>query len=115
MSPYASRWAFFVLHAFYLKLNDTQSLACPSPFESHDVPCLSIGLLCILPFESVSELFLSDFFISDFSGEACTFTFSVAKLVQGRILQVPGALFPEFFQKLFPSVPANKNFSWPQG
>ena len=77
------------------------SLLFPSTSESHDVPCLSVGLPCILPFDSVTELFLSDFSIADFSGEACTFTFSVAKLVQGRILQVPGALFPEFFQKLF--------------
>jgi hypothetical protein len=60
-------------------------------------------------------LFLSDFSIADFSGEACTFTFSVAKLVQGRILQVPGALFPEFFQKLFAVCSAsNKNFSGPR-
>ena len=36
-----------------------------------------------------------------FPGEASTLTFSVAKLVQRRILQVPGALFLELFQKLF--------------
>ena len=108
MSPYASRWAFFVLHAFYLKLNDTQSLACPSPFESHDVPCLSIGLLCILPFESVSELFLSDFFISDFSGEACTFTFSVAKLVQGSILQTSFLTLQAHFSVLYAIAQSHK-------
>jgi hypothetical protein len=36
-----------------------------------------------------------------FPGEVSTITFFVAKLVQAVLLQVPVALFPEFFQKLF--------------
>ena len=36
-----------------------------------------------------------------FLDEASTLTFSAAKLVQATFLQVPGALFSEFFQKLF--------------
>lgn len=47
----------------------------------------------------------ADIFYSSFSfiflDEASTLTFSAAKLVQATFLQVPGALFSEFFQKLF--------------
>ena len=56
--PFACRWASIVLQTSYLKQNDTQHLACPSPSDGHDVPCLSIWLSGILLFVSVTELFL---------------------------------------------------------
>lgn len=51
-----------------------------------------------------------------FPGEASHTYFFRRKVSASRILQVPGALFPEFFQKLFAVYRAsNKNFSWPKG
>ena len=51
-----------------------------------------------------------------FSGEASHTYFFRRKVSASRILQVPGSLFPEFFQKLFAVCRAsNKNFSWPRG
>ena len=43
----------------------------------------------------------SDFLIDDFSGRSEYNYFFRRKVSASRILQVPGALFPEFFQKLF--------------
>lgn len=55
-----------------------------------------------------------DIFYSSFSfiflDEASTLTFSAAKLVQATFLQVPGALFSEFFQKLFRLLLIQKTF-----
>ena len=45
-----------------------------------------------------------------FLDEASTLTFSAAKLVQATFLQVPGALFSEFFQKLFRLLLIQKTF-----
>ena len=60
----------------------------------------------------------ADIFYSSFSfiflDEASTLTFSAAKLVQATFLQVPGALFSEFFSKTFPSAAHPKNFSCPR-
>jgi hypothetical protein len=48
-----------------------------------------------------------------FPGEVTTYFFR-RKVSASRILQVPAALFLEFFQKLFAVCQAsNKNFSWP--
>ena len=62
-------------------------------------------LLCDCRTSSFSYLSLncsySDFFIHDFSGEASHTYFFRRKVSASRILQVPGDLFPEFFQKLF--------------
>ena len=56
----------------------------------------------------------ADIFYSSFSfiflDEASTLTFSAAKLVQATFLQVPGALFSEFFQKLFRLLLIQKTF-----
>jgi hypothetical protein len=50
-----------------------------------------------------------------FPGEASHTYFYRRKVSASRILQVPGALFPEFFQKLFAVCRAsNKNFSGPR-
>lgn len=91
------------------------SLACPSQSDGHDVPSLSVGLSDILIFVSVTELF---FFrpssLLPFPGEASHTYFFRRKVSANRILQVPDALFLEFFQKLFAVRRAsNKNFSWP--
>ena len=50
-----------------------------------------------------------------FRAKRVTLTFSVAKLVQAVFCkyQVPYSL--NFFKNFLPSVPANKNFSWPKG
>lgn len=45
-----------------------------------------------------------------FLDEASALTFSAAKLVQATFLQVPGALFSEFFQKLFRLLLIQKTF-----
>jgi len=45
-----------------------------------------------------------------FLDEASTLTFSAAKLVQATFLQVPGALFSEFFQELFRLLLIQKTF-----
>ena len=51
-----------------------------------------------------------------FSGEASHTYFFRRKVSASRILQVPGSLFPEFFQKLFAVCRASKkNCSWPRG
>ena len=51
-----------------------------------------------------------------FPSEASHTYFFRRKVSASRILQVPGALFPEFFQKLFAVCWAsNKNFSRPKG
>ena len=51
-----------------------------------------------------------------FSGEASHTYFFRRKVSASRILQVPGSLFLEFFQKLFAVCRAsNKNFSKPRG
>ena len=54
------------------------------------------------------------YFYSSFSfiflDEASTLTFSAAKLVLATFLQVPGALFSEFFQKLFRLLLIQKTF-----
>ena len=115
-SPFTCRWASIVLHTSYLKQNDTQHLACSSPSDGHDVPCLSIGLSGILLFVSVTELFLFRLLhLCLFRAKRVTLTFSVAKLVQAVFCkyQVPYSL--NFFKNFLPSVPANKNFSWPKG
>ena len=56
----------------------------------------------------------ADIFYSSFSfiflDEASTLTFSAAKLVQATFLQVSGALFSEFFQKLFRLLLIQKTF-----
>ena len=47
-----------------------------------------------------------------FPGEASHTYFFRREVSASRILQVPGSLFPEFFQKLFAdSLAAGKNFS----
>ncbi len=60
----------------------------------------------------------ADIFYSSFSflflDEVSTLTFSAAKLVQATFLQVPGALFSDFFSKTFPSAAHPKNFSCPR-
>ena len=60
----------------------------------------------------------ADIFYSSFSfiflDEASTLTFSAAKLVQATFLQVPGALFSEFFQKLF-RLRSSKKLFMPKG
>ena len=59
--------------------------------------------------QPTADIFYSSFsFI--FSDEASTLTFSAAKLVQATFLQVPGALFSEFFQKLFRLLLIQKTF-----
>lgn len=55
-----------------------------------------------------SRIYSSFSFI--FLDEASTLTFSAAKLVQATFLQVPGALFSEFFQKLFRLLLIQKTF-----
>ena len=61
----------------------------------------------------------ADIFYSSFSfiflDEASTLTFSAAKLVQATFLQVPGALFSEFFSKTFPSAAHSKKLFLPKG
>lgn len=52
-------------------------------------------------------LFIFSFIFLD---EASTLTISAAKLVQATFLQVPGALFSEFFQKLFRLLLIQKTF-----
>jgi len=106
------------------------------------VPSLSVGLSGILIIISVTELLpLAKFSLHakaqtsltlviwlneniliptssfmTFPGEASHTYFFRRKVSASRILQVPGALFPEFFQKLFAVCRAsNKNFSWPKG
>lgn len=54
--------------------------------------------------------FLLSSFSFIFLDEASTLTFSAAKLVQATFLQVPGALFSEFFQKLFRLLLIHKTF-----
>jgi hypothetical protein len=117
-------------------------LACPSQSDGHDVPSLSVGLSRIFLFVSVTELLPLEKFsrhakaqtslalviwlneniliqtssFMTFPGEASHADFFCRKVSASRILQVPGALFPEFFQKLFAVCRAsNKNFSWPKG
>ena len=59
--------------------------------------------------QPTADIFYSSFaFI--FVDEASTLTFSDAKLVQATFLQVPGALFSEFFQKLFRLLLIQKTF-----
>ena len=58
--------------------------------------------------------FCHNFLHDCFSGEVTTYLFR-RKVNASRILQVPDALFLEFFQKLFAVCRAsNKNFSWPR-
>ena len=64
---------------------------------------------------SVTNLFFSIFLITDFLGEAWHTYFFRRKFSPRRILQVPDALFLEFFQKLFSRLAVNKNFSCPEG
>ena len=60
-------------------------------------------------YQPTADIFYSSFsFI--FLDEASTLTFSAAKLVQATFLQVPGALFSEFFQKLFRLLLIQKTF-----
>ena len=54
-------------------------------------------------------IFLPYFFTSYFGRSGHTYFFR-RKVSASRILQVPDALFPEFFQKLFLFVLANKIF-----
>ena len=74
---------------------------CPSTFDGHDV--LRGVLDCLAPSLSYLSLNCSyfDFFIYDFSGRSEYNYFFRRKVSASRILQVPGALFLEFFQKLF--------------
>ena len=62
----------------------------------------SIGLTGILLAVSVTELFFfRPFSLLPFPGEASHTYFFRRKVSASRILQVPDALFLEFFQKLF--------------
>ena len=115
-------------------------LACPSLSDGHDVLCLSVGLSRILLVVSVTELLhLAKFSrhakaqtsltlviwlneniliptssFMPFPDEASHTYFFRRKVSASRILQVPGALFLGFFQKLFAVCRAsNKNFSGP--
>ena len=115
-SPFTCQWTFIVLHASYLWRNDTAPLAYSSPSDGQDMLCLSVVLSGILLIVSVTELFLfrlPHWWI--FYTKRVTPTFSVAKLVQAVFCkyQVPYSL--NFFKNFLPSVPANKNFSWPKG
>ena len=94
----------------------TVTSLCPSPSDSQDV--LHRALDCLA--SSFSFLSLncssSDLLLFAFSGEASHTYFFRRKVSASRILQVPDALFLEFFQKLFAVCwAANKNFSWPKG
>ena len=58
------------------------------------------------------NILIPTFSLMNFPGEASHTYFFRRKVSASRILQVPGALFPEFFQKLFAVCRAsNKNFS----
>lgn len=65
---------------------------------------------CSFPLPNQLQIFSIHPFHSYFSDEASTLTFSAAKLVQATFLQVPGALFSEFFQKLFRLLLIQKTF-----
>lgn len=67
---------------------------------------------CSFPLPNQLQIFSTHPFIHILD-EASTLTFSAAKLVQATFLQVPGALFSEFF-KTFPSAAHPKNFSCPR-
>lgn len=128
-------------HYFRFSVLDFHCIV-PLLVDGHDVPSLSVGLPRIFLFVSVTELLpLAKFSrhakaqtslalliwlneniliptssFMTFPGEASHTYFFRRKVSASRILQVPGALFPEFFQKLFAVCRAsNKNFSWPKG
>jgi len=50
-----------------------------------------------------------------FRAKRVTLTFSVAKLVQAVFCKYQVPYSSNFFKNFLPSVPANKNFSWPRG
>ena len=119
--------------SFTMRLSDSRMirchLTCPSPSDGHDVLCLSVGLSCSLLFVSVTELLplakfsrhakaqtsltlviwlnenilIPTYSLMTFSGETSHTYFFRRKVSASRILQVPGALFLEFFQNFLPS------------
>ena len=77
-------------------------LAVSFSADDRDVFYQSIGLTGILLVVSVTELFFfRPFSLLPFPGEASHTYFFRRKVSASRILQVPDALFLEFFQKLF--------------
>ena len=116
-SPFTCQWTFIVLHAPCLLRNDTQPLrvffsvrwpwrALSERWTAGHPPFRICHWIVLIPTSSLMT----------FPGEASHTYFFRRKVSASRILQVPDALFPEFFQKLFAVCRAsNKNFSWPKG
>ena len=80
------------------------------PLRLITIIATSVGTRCIPLVLSVTNLFFSIFLITDFLGEAWHTYFFRRKFSPRRILQVPDALFLDFFQKLFSGLQSIKTF-----